>query len=62
MLSAKDREDLFAFDPSVRINVAFVDGEANVAQAQKYTALLFSIGGSTITLQLVHLIQVVQCS
>jgi hypothetical protein len=63
MLSAKDREDLYACDPSLRINVAFVDGETNVAQAQKYTVAIVALLTATfVTLQTVHIIQVVQCS
>lgn len=35
MLSAKDREELYGFDPSLRINVDLLEGETLTAQAQK---------------------------
>jgi hypothetical protein len=35
MLSAKDREELYGFDPSLRINVDLIEGETVAEQAQK---------------------------
>ena len=35
MLSTKDKEELYGFDPSSRINIDLVNGESSTSQAQK---------------------------